>query len=129
MIKLLLVGLGGAAGSIMRYLVSLTVMARSTSHHALWGTFAVNAAGCLLIGILIGLSARYGWLSMQLRLLLITGFCGGFTTFSAFAMENAVLIKDGNFGVAALYTLCSVVVCVAASLGGMYVVSGKAGIF
>jgi CrcB protein len=72
------------------------------------GTGAVNALGCLLAGLLLGVLERHnlgaGW-----RLLLITGFCGGFTTFSAFALENVALLREGQVGLAALYAGGSVV--------------------
>jgi fluoride exporter len=95
--NVLLVGLGGAMGSMARYLCQRWFASVQTSAFP-WGTFAVNAAGCLLIGIFWGLSLRTaqehqtfhpGW-----QLFLMTGLCGGFTTFSAFTLEGIGLLKE-----------------------------------
>ncbi|MBO4963699.1 MAG: CrcB family protein, partial [Prevotella sp.] len=77
--NILLVAAGGAVGSVCRYLLSSVHVASFP-----WGTLTVNVLGSLLIGLLAGLSGR-GILSPELKLLLVTGFCGGFTTFSTFA--------------------------------------------
>jgi CrcB protein len=103
----LLVGLGGGVGAVFRYWMQQAVQGR---YPLAWpvGTGAVNALGCLLAGVLLGLLERFelgtGW-----RLLLITGVCGGFTTFSAFALENVALLRSGAVGLAALYAGGSVV--------------------
>lgn len=104
---LLLIGIGGGAGSILRYLVSMAVWRWHQSAFPL-GTFLVNIAGCFLIGILGGWLGRVHPENEQLRLLLMTGFCGGFTTFSAFANENFLLLKGGDLIVASLYVAASV---------------------
>jgi fluoride exporter len=98
-----LVGLGGAAGSVLRYLVSVAALAALGSGFP-WGTLAVNAAGSTAIGALASLG-----LQDNTRLLLVTGLLGGFTTFSAFSLETAQLWQRAPW-LAALY--------VAASLGG-----------
>ena len=72
-----------------------------------WGTFAVNLVGCLLIGILFGLTERGGSFSPHMKVLLITGFCGGFTTFSTFAHENYLLLNDSRFWILFLYAVLS----------------------
>lgn len=106
--QILLVGLGGGVGSICRYLFTLWSVKR-------WGegfpmaTFGVNITGCLLIGLLVGLCAGYNWMDQQIKLLLITGFCGGYTTFSTFSLENWGLLETGNYGQLFFYTLGSVV--------------------
>ena len=108
MIKhLLLVGLGGFAGSIARYLVSRL----NTSIE--WfsipvGTLVVNVAGSLLIGFLIGISEKSPILTVELRMLLMVGLCGGFTTFSSFTGENLMLIRNGQIMPVLLYTALSV---------------------
>jgi CrcB protein len=109
------VALGGAAGSVCRYLVSLGAVGLGFS--SVWGTLAVNVAGGLTIGFLAELFVRET-ISPLVRPLLITGFLGGFTTFSAFSLEVLTLSREG-LGVAALYAVASVVLSVKACLGGV----------
>lgn len=119
MIKnILLVALGGAVGSVCRYLLSWI---NSTSYP--WGTFAVNILGSLLIGLLVGLVSK-GSLSTEMKLLLVTGFCGGFTTFSTFANESFGIMKAGDVVLSALYIGTSVVVGVLAVWGGLKLAGG-----
>ncbi|MDR2130828.1 MAG: fluoride efflux transporter CrcB [Odoribacteraceae bacterium] len=106
--QLLLVGLGGGAGSMLRYLTSWFVE-RHLCWHAPSGTFIVNVAGCFLVGLLAALSARGGVLGEEGRLLFITGFCGGYTTFSTFSAENVTLLHEGNYVLLGLYAACSLV--------------------
>lgn len=98
--------LGSAVGGGCRFLVSKIVTEHSTGVFP-WGTFVVNLAGCLLIGILFGLTERGVSLSPQMKMLLITGFCGGFTTFSTFTHENYLLLNDSRFWILFLYTVLS----------------------
>ena len=105
MIKsVLLVGLGGMIGSIGRYLFSLWLI--RPADHIPAGTLLVNLLGSLLIGFLIAFCARQ---SDTWRLLLITGFCGGFTTFSTFSLENLKMLQLGNISLFAQYTLISLI--------------------
>lgn len=93
MIKnLLLVGLGGGVGSVLRYLCQKWINESYQNIFPL-GTFLVNISGCFLIGVLYALGERSNVLSPQIRLLLITGLCGGYTTFSTFAFENFNLLR------------------------------------
>lgn len=69
----------------------------STSSSFPYGTLAVNLLGCLTIGMLYGLFDRHGWMGPELRAFLVVGFCGGFTTFSTFALENFAMLRDGNW--------------------------------
>ncbi len=98
----LLVGAGGAAGSMARYGVGYVFSKLTTSSFPL-ATFTINVVGSLLIGILFGLSARNQWLQMGGMLLLASGFCGGFTTFSTFALENVSLMQKGQFLIPFIY--------------------------
>lgn len=106
---LLLVGLGGAIGSMARYGVSRIVNARYTQSFPL-ATFIINIVGCLLIGLLFGYVQKNNNQPSDLWLVLATGFCGGFTTFSAFALENVTLLKGQLSITALLYIAASVIV-------------------
>lgn len=111
----LLVGLGGAVGSMARYGLGRLV---GDAPGWPWATFGVNAIGGLLMGLLAGwLVARGG--DEQLRLLLGVGLLGGFTTFSAFSLEVILLVVRGSIGMAAAYALASVVVSVGAVAVGL----------
>ena len=111
--NILLVGLGGGIGSILRYLSQKWVN-ESYEHNFPLATFLVNVFGCLLIGILYALGEKGNILSPQSRLLLVTGFCGGFTTFSTFAFENMNLLRVGDNFSFLLYAVGSVVFGIAA---------------
>lgn len=102
--EILYVGLGGMVGSILRYLVSLIPVFSGAFPLC---TLFVNASGSLVIGLLFALNERGGWLSENSRLFWMTGLCGGYTTFSAFSLENFHLIKAGAYGTAAFYILAS----------------------
>ncbi len=119
--NILLVGLGGSLGSILRYLCQKWIY-YLYPHPYPWGTFAVNLGGCLVIGILFGLSEKTSVLSPEWKLLLTTGFCGGFTTFSTFAYENMMLLRAGDITYFLTYTILSVVLGVAGVLGGVALV-------
>ncbi|MDY0216782.1 MAG: fluoride efflux transporter CrcB [Bacteroidales bacterium] len=104
---ILLVGLGGGLGSIFRYLTSVIVTKYFQTNFP-WATFAVNVLGCLVIGIILGLFERQQLSNPDLKFLFIVGFCGGFTTFSAFASENIHLLQSNNTLTAFLYIATSV---------------------
>ena len=107
--QILLVGLGGAVGSIFRYLISRLTFSDKSWFAFPMATFIVNLIGCFLIGLLIGLSYKQISFDHNLKLLLITGFCGGFTTFSAFSLESLQLYQSGHFLTLAGYILLSVI--------------------
>jgi CrcB protein len=122
MIKnLLLVAIGGGAGSALRYLCQRWVY-QFYPHPFPWGTFFVNITGCFLIGVFYSISERSNVLTLEWRLLLTTGFCGGFTTFSAFAFENLTLLRGGDITYFILYILASVILGTAAVLAGITVI-------
>lgn len=107
--QILLIGIGGGLGSILRYLTSILTEKYNTSIFPL-ATFTANILGCLLIGLLIGLLGQNIQTNQNLKLLFITGFCGGYTTFSTFASENITLFQNNNYWTAILYIGTSVLV-------------------
>ena len=117
--KMLLVAAGGAAGSMARYQIGAWVLARTETWAFPLGTFIVNVLGCLIAGVLIGIAEYRNFLTPELRLLIFTGFLGGFTTFSAFGVETVALIERAQYGVATFYVVSSVICGVAALLGAV----------
>jgi CrcB protein len=121
--QILLVGLGGCIGSVARYLVATWVQSRSGSLFP-FGTLAVNVLGCLAIGALMALAVERESLSPNLRLLLVTGVLGGFTTFSAFGYETLALVEIERRPLLALANVAvEVVAGLAAAWAGWWVVS------
>lgn len=114
-----LVGVGGFLGTVARFLVGVATVREGVSGFP-YGTFAVNVAGCFLIGIFAGLAERYDWLP-ETRVFLMTGLCGGFTTFSAFAIENVRLLQEKDYTTFALYTFASLAVGIAATFLGLVI--------
>ncbi len=120
MIKsLLYVGLGGAAGSMARYAVVLLADKLGKGNYP-YGTLIANIAGSLLFGLIFGWLIKSGIKSEALHLLLLTGFCGGFTTFSAFAFENYVFIMSGGIIEFVIYSIASFAISLIAVTLGMY---------
>ena len=104
---LLLVGLGGFIGSVARFLVSKL----NLSWHFFsipMGTLTVNVLGSFIIGILVGISVKSDLISTDLRVFLMVGFCGGFTTFSSFSSENLMLLQNGQVVTVLIYTSLSI---------------------
>ncbi|MDV7139703.1 fluoride efflux transporter CrcB [Maribacter sp. TH_r10] len=116
--QLLLVFLGGGIGSMFRYLISRTF--NDFFQNFYLGTFIVNIIGCLIIGLVFGLSLKNNFLTQNQTLLLTTGFCGGFTTFSTFAFENHSLIKAEEILHFSFYTLSSITLGILAVLLGFW---------
>lgn len=112
--------LGSGIGGVLRYAIQSWI---TRPAHAVFplSTFIVNLAGCLLIGIFFALSQKANLLSPEWRLLLMTGFCGGFTTFSTFAFENLALLRSGDFLSFFFYTTGSVILGILAVLLGVLV--------
>lgn len=104
----LIVGAGSCLGGMARYLLSVAVQTRAGGLFP-WGTFAVNLAGCLVLGFLYGMLDRGFQLSAPMKLFLTVGFCGGFTTFSTFVNENYVLFTHPAPAVAITYAAATLV--------------------
>lgn len=103
---ILYIALGGGIGSVLRYLISVVLKGNSFPY----ATFVTNILGCLLIGLFFGYFEKNDLLSKDLKLFLITGLCGGFTTFSAFSNENIQLMQNNQLATAFLYTALSLIV-------------------
>ncbi|WP_373735631.1 fluoride efflux transporter CrcB, partial [Bacteroides heparinolyticus] len=93
---LIYIFLGGGTGSVLRYSIQLALHERIVPYSFPWATFAVNVLGSFLIGLFYTLSSRFN-LSAETRILLTTGLCGGFTTFSTFTHDGLVLIRQGFY--------------------------------
>jgi fluoride exporter len=117
---LFLVGAGGFLGSISRFLTSRLVQNNIQSAFP-FGTFFVNISGCLLIGLIYGISERSSLLTPGWKMFLTAGFCGGFTTFSTFANENLALLRDGAYFHFFLYTGLSVLLGISATFIGVLI--------
>ena len=115
--QILLVGLGGAAGSILRYLIQQALNQQQFPY----GTLLVNIAGCFLIGMIWALSIRglYGpWVTF-----LVAGFCGGFTTFSAFTAEGIMMLRAERIMTFVIYTSISVITGMFATYAGFKLIN------
>lgn len=120
MTKVFLVAVGGAAGSVARYLVGAAAL-RWIGPGWPWGTLAVNLVGGFLMGVVTGwLALKAGGQQETLRALLAVGVLGGFTTFSAFSLETALMIEKRAYGQAFSYTAASVALALAALFAGLF---------
>ena len=121
-LSVILVGLGGLIGSVLRYLIAVLYSRQSPSTAIPYGTLTVNIVGCLVIGIVYGLSERFHLLTPNWRLFLATGICGGFTTFSSFAYENVTMLQQSNYIGFAVYSISSFVLCLLAAFAGISII-------
>lgn len=112
----LYVFIGGGVGSVLRYLVGLWIGSAAFP----WATFAVNAVGSLAIGLFGGWASRFGW-SESVRLALMVGLCGGFTTFSTFSRESLTLMTEGRYCWFATYVISSVALGIAMVALGCFI--------
>jgi len=117
----LIVGLGGASGSMLRYAVQKIFQVQTAAAFPT-GTLLVNIAGCFLIGILWSLVSRSLTWNEEMKLLLMTGFCGGFTTFSAFTLEGIGLLKENRTVLFVIYLSASVLGGLLATFIGIRIV-------
>ena len=117
---LLAIGTGSFIGGVFRYLLSQFIQAKFLSTFP-YGTLFVNIIGCFLIGLVFGLADK-GNLTQEWRLILATGFIGGFTTFSAFSNETVSMLRDGQLGYALVYIVTSVVVGLTATFIGISII-------
>lgn len=120
MLDCLAVGLGGFLGAVCRYLVGLLPVEEKLAFPV--RTFAINIVGSFVIGMVVSLAMKQEALGPRAVLFLKVGVCGGFTTFSSFALETGTLMKEGNVGVAAGYAALSVALGVAAVFAGEAIV-------
>jgi CrcB protein len=115
--EMILAGLGGGIGSMLRYLTSVITAHCFRTHFPL-ATLFVNLSGCLIIGLLTGLFERHQSINPEMKLLLMTGFCGGFTTFSAFSAENLRMLQTGHTALALCYMAVSLLAGLSAVWAG-----------
>lgn len=115
---ILLIAIGGGLGSVFRYLTTV-FMNRYSQLFFPYATFTANVLGCFLIGLILGLLEKNNVTNPDLKFFLVTGFCGGYTTFSTFSNENVSLMQANQIGIAFLYIALSVIVGLAATWGGL----------
>ena len=120
MLNCLVVALGGGIGACLRYLIGLIPLKEPFTFPV--KTLFINILGCFVIGLIAAIAAKTTSLSPRTVLFIKTGLCGGFTTFSTFALETETLIKTGHIGLAVLYVALSVVVGVGLAFAGQLVV-------
>ena len=117
----MIVGLGGFIGTVARFLVSRYFQVNITSVFP-WSTFVINIVGCLLIGIIYGISEKSEVLSPEIRLFLTVGICGGFTTFSTFSNDAFLLIRQDEWFRFAIYTSLSIFLGLVAVYAGRFII-------
>jgi len=117
--QVLLVFVGGGFGSALRFIIGKYMNSSQTVIP--WGTFTVNILGSLLMGIILGFAVKNNSLTQSQMLLFVVGFCGGFTTFSTFAFQNATFLKNGDLMQFALYTIGTFAIGILAVFAGLFI--------
>lgn len=130
LLKIILVAIGGGLGSVCRFLIStamtkFTLTSRWVGTSFPLATFFINILGCFLVGLISAYFNGHSNLSPNLKLLLIMGFCGGFTTFSTFAFEEVNLFQNGNYTTFFLYIFSSIIIGILAVYLGFLAGTGK----
>ena len=120
MLNCLVVAFGGGIGACLRYLIGLIPLKEPFAFPV--KTLMINLLGCFVIGLIATLAVKNSTLSPKTVLFIKTGLCGGFTTFSTFALETETLIKTGHIGVALLYVALSVLVGVGLAFAGQVII-------
>lgn len=115
----LAVAVGGAIGSVARYLVAIG-SGKIFGINFPWGILIINVTGSLLIGVFVGLFATKWDLPQSVRIFLTVGICGGYTTFSTFSLDSYYLMERGQVLMALAYMIGSVVLSISALVGGLY---------
>jgi CrcB protein len=113
------VGVGGGLGALARYYIAGWLQPAGAAFN--WGIFIVNITGGLLMGLIVEASALKLNLSPELRSFLTVGILGGYTTFSTFSLDSALLLQKGQYGLAAAYVMGSVVLSIAALFAGLWI--------
>lgn len=116
--QLLLIFIGGGLGSVLRYLISKSLNFETA--FIPFGTFTVNILGSLLLGLILGIAARSDIFNSNIVLFLAVGFCGGFTTFSSFALENQALLRTGYYLNFFFYAFGSIILGILAVFLGLF---------
>ncbi len=111
------IAFGAAVGGVSRYYLSAAVQHRMGSGFP-WGTLLINITGSIILGFIMRYALATPGVSVELRVLLTTGFCGGYTTFSTYSYETATLMEDGQFARAGTYALASILLALAGTFGG-----------
>ena len=109
--------MGGGIGSVLRFMMQNFAVRYFHTSFPL-GTFLVNIIGCFCIGIFFGISEKQSWLTAEWRLFLITGICGGFTTFSSFSYDGISLLRQGDYMYFGTYIILNVVLGLLATFFG-----------
>lgn len=115
LLNCLIVGIGGAVGTICRYLLSLLPVKPQNGFPLI--TLIINVLGAFCIGMIVAFAGKSKNIDPYILLLLKVGFCGGFTTFSTFSLETTGLLQNGNYFIAISYIVLSVILCISAVIG------------
>lgn len=126
MMNFLIVGLGGALGSMLRHGAGLFALRLGMLQFP-WATLIINVSGSLLIGCIVGLLAGFTTWSHEIRLFVVVGLLGGFTTFSAFSLDTVLLLERGQIVQAILYVAGSVLLSLVATFFGLFLIRAIAG--